>query len=74
MAVLPRRATGRFKWQIRIPLFILAIIRPKRLRKLMRDIAHAEDKLLSYSEKNSQKVANRKWIRSMIFAAATGSE
>jgi hypothetical protein len=30
--------------------------------KLMRDIAHAEDKLLSYSEKNSQKVANRKWI------------
>jgi hypothetical protein len=28
--------------------------------KLMRDIAHAEDKVLSYSEKNSQKVANRK--------------
>jgi hypothetical protein len=30
--------------------------------KLMRDIAHSEDRLLSHSEKNSQKVANRKWI------------
>jgi len=30
--------------------------------KLMRDIAHVEDKLLEQSVKNPTKVADRKWI------------
>jgi hypothetical protein len=30
--------------------------------RLFRDIAHVEDKLLDASERNPQKVADRKWI------------
>ena len=30
--------------------------------RLLRDIAHVEDKLLDRSEKNPTKVADRKWI------------